>query len=329
MTAPMMTERTILMLAFPGAQILDITGPLQMFAAANDEIDSGHYRVEITAPRPGPFVTSSGMQLIADLSFDEIDDTRLAATHTLMVAGGDEGVRRELERGVITTLVRRAPGLAGRVASVCTGALVLAAAGLLDGRRATTHWQSVDILKRMFPRVQVDGDAIHIRDGDIWTSAGVTAGIDLALAMIEADHGRDVSLALARRHVVFRIRPGGQCQFSTEMQAQFAADDRLTQLAEKIAAEPAADWRTESLAAEANVSIRTLTRLFRRSLDMSPAKFVERVRVDKARRALVETPSPVTSIAEACGFGTLRRMDRAFDRAIATTPSAFRARFKA
>jgi len=180
----------------------------------------------------------------------------------------------------------------------------------------------------MYPRVQVDGDAIHIRDGDVWTSAGVTAGIDLALAMIEADHGRDVSLALARRHVVFRIRPGGQCQFSTEMQAQFAADDRLAQLAEKIAAEPAADWRTESLAAEANVSIRTLTRLFRRSLDMSPAKFVERVRVDKARRALVETPSPVSSIAEACGFGTLRRMDRAFDRAVATTPSAFRARFK-
>lgn len=324
----MITERTILMLAFPGAQILDITGPLQILAAANCEIEFGRYRIEIAAPQPGPFTTSSGLQLVADLSFDDIDDARLAATHTLMVAGGDEGVRRQLESGAITALVRRASGRAQRVASVCTGAFILAAAGLLDGRRAATHWQSVDILARSYPQVRVDGDAIHVRDGDVWTSAGVTAGIDLALAMVESDHGRDVSLALARRHVVFRIRPGGQSQFSAEMQAQFAADDRLAHLAEKIAAEPAGDWRTESLAAEANVSIRTLTRLFRRTLDMSPAKFVERVRVDKARRALVETPSPVSSIAEACGFGTLRRMDRAFDRAIATTPSAFRARFK-
>jgi transcriptional regulator GlxA family with amidase domain len=176
--------------------------------------------------------------------------------------------------------------------------------------------------------VLVDGDAIHIEDRGIWTSAGVTAGMDLTLAMIEADLGRKVALAIARRHVLFRIRPGGQSQFSAELVAQTAGNPKIKKLAEKVTAQPRADWRIDVLAAEAGVSRRSLSRLFRTGLDVSPADFVERVRTDLARRRLLETDDNVEAIAAACGFGSLRRMDRAFARAISASPTAFRSRFK-
>jgi transcriptional regulator GlxA family with amidase domain len=204
----------------------------------------------------------------------------------------------------------------------------LAAAGVLDGRRAATHWSEIDALKRFRPAVLVDGDAIHIEDRGIWTSAGVTAGMDLALAMIEADLGRRIALAIARRHVVFRIRPGGQSQFSAELAAQSAGDKKVQRLAEKVAAQPRSDWRTDVLATEAGVSLRSLSRMFRAGLNISPADFVERVRIDLARRRLLETAENVETIAIACGFGSLRRMDRAFARTIAASPSEFRSRFK-
>ena len=212
--------------------------------------------------------------------------------------------------------------------SVCTGAFFLAAAGLLDGRRAATHWRYVESFRRFRPQVGVDPEAIYLRDGNVWTSAGVTAGIDLALALIEADFGRSIALAVARRHVVFRIRPGGQGQFSPELAAQGIRDQRLSKLAEKIAEEPQEDWRTDTLAAEAGVSLRSLSRLFRKELNASPSEFVERVRIDQARRALLETEAQIESVAIRCGFGSLRRMDRAFSRAISATPTEFRARFK-
>jgi len=215
-----------------------------------------------------------------------------------------------------------------RIASVCSGTFFLAAAGALDGRRAATHWSEVDALKCFRPAVLVDGDAIHIEDGGIWTSAGVTAGMDLALAMIEADLGRKIALAIARRHVVFRIHPGGQTQFSAELAAQSAGNGKLQKLAQKVTAHPRADWRTDILAAEIGVSQRSLSRLFRADLNISPADFVERVRVDLARRRLLESNENVKSTAIACGFGSLRRMDRAFARTIATSPSEFRSRFK-
>jgi transcriptional regulator GlxA family with amidase domain len=215
-----------------------------------------------------------------------------------------------------------------RIASVCTGTFFLAAAGALDGRRAATHWSEVETLRRFRPAALVDGDAIHIEDRGIWTSAGVTAGMDLALAMIEADFGRKVALAIARRHVVFRIRPGGQSQFSAELVAQSADNPKLQKLAEKITTRPRADWQTDVLAAEAGVSRRSLSRLFRRGLDISPADFVERVRTDLARRRLLETNDNVEAIAVACGFGSLRRMDRAFARAMSASPTEFRSRFR-
>jgi transcriptional regulator GlxA family with amidase domain len=318
----------ILLLAFPNGQLLDIAGPLQMFAGANDELSRLVYRIEIAAPQAGAFATSSGVGLLADLAFAQISARRLARTDTLITVGGEPGMREELARGSVTQIVSRALGRVPRIASVCSGTFFLAAAGALDGRRAATHWSEIDALKRFRPAVLVDDDAIHIEDGGIWTSAGVTAGMDLALAMIEADLGRQIALAIARRHVVFRIRPGGQSQFSAELAAQSAGNAKLQRLAEKVNAHPRGDWRTDALAAEIAVSQRSLSRLFRAVLNISPADFVERVRIDLARRRLLETDDNVETIAVASGFGSLRRMDRAFGRTIAASPSEFRARFK-
>ena len=317
----------ILLLAFPNGQLLDIAGPLQMFAGANDELSRRVYRIEIAAPRAGRLVTSSGVRLVADTSFSQITNKRLARIHTLITVGGEPGMRQELARGDATNIVSRAIGRVPRIASVCSGTFFFAAAGVLDGRRAATHLSEVEALKRFRPAVMVDGDAIHIEDHGIWTSAGVTAGMDLALAMIEADLGRKVALAIARRHVVFRIRPGGQSQFSAELAAQSADNTKLQKLAEKITTHPRADWRNDVLAEEAGVSRRSLSRLFRAGLNISPADFVERVRTDLARRRLLETNGNVETIAVACGFGSLRRMDRAFARTIAASPTEFRSRF--
>jgi len=316
------------MLAFPDCQMLDVAGPLQMLAGVNDELDRQAYELAIAAPRRGAFKTSSGVSLVADLAMADVRASNLRSTDTLIAAGGEKGLPRALERGEITALVRDAGRRGCRIVSVCSGAFLLAAAGVLDGRRAATHWRAVERLRQFRPQVAVDGEAIYLRDGNVWTSAGVTAGIDLALALVEADFGRAVALAVARRHVVFRIRPGGQGQFSAELAAQGIRDRRLAKLAERIAEEPQQDWRTDALASAAGVSLRSLSRLFRRELNASPSEFVERVRIDQARRALLDTDAQIESVAVRCGFGSLRRMDRAFARAISATPSEFRARFK-
>lgn len=317
----------VLMLAYPDCQLLDVTGPLQMFASANDELNEARYELVLAAPRKGVLRSSSGVGLMADASFGDLMETTLRPGDTVMAVGGS-GVGRVLQSENPTALVRRARDGGARVASVCSGAFFLAAAGVLDGRRAATHWDAVDALKRFRPAIDVDAESIFIRDGNVWTSAGVTAGIDLALAMIEADCGRAAALAVARRNVVFRIRPGGQSQFSPELAGQGAKDPRLAKLTAKIAAHPSRDWRAEALAQEAGLSPRSLTRLFRRELGTSPAEFVERVRIDRARRALLDSNARIETLAIACGFGSLRKMDRAFSRAIATSPREFRARFR-
>jgi transcriptional regulator GlxA family with amidase domain len=320
--------RTILMLAFPGVQMLDVTGPLQMFAAANNELSCHAYRILIAAPAAGPFATSSGVRLVADLSFADLNGRRLRGVHTLMVAGGHPGVEAALKAGDAARIVARAKGIVPRLSSVCSGAFILAAAGVLDGRRAATHWDGIEQLRRFRPAVVVDDDAIHVEDRGIWTSAGVTAGMDLALAMIEADHGRAVALAIARRHVIFRVRPGGQSQFSSELAAQTVDDPRLSRLAEQVTNRPNADWNVERLAATAGLSVRSMSRLSRARFGASPAEFVERIRLDVARRQLLDTARGIKSIAVTSGFGSARRMDRAFARKLAVSPTEFRSRFK-
>ena len=299
-----------------------------MFAGANDELGSEAYACQLAAARSGAVRSSSGLELVATRAFSGIDARRLLAVDTLVAVGGSEvALVDELRSGAISALVRKAPGRVRRIASVCAGAFFLADAGLLDGRRAATHWRSAEALKRFRPAVEVDPDPIFICDPPFYTSAGVTAGIDLTLAMIEQDHGRALALAVARRHVVFRMRPGGQAQFSSELAVQGCEDRRLARLSRAVREAPEADWRVDKLVDAADVSPRTLSRLFRSELGTTPAGFVERVRVDAARVALLESDRPIEAIADACGFGSLRRMDRAFARTLGTPPREFRRRF--
>lgn len=323
-----MAAHRVLILGYPHGQALDMVGPAQLFAAANDALSRPAYEVLLAGPARGALPCSAGFPLHATLSYAEVTPGFLAATGTVLATGGHHGLQPALKQGAITAILAAASGVVPRLGSVCTGAFFLAAAGLLDGRRAATHWNAAERLRRFRPAVQVDGESIWLRDGPIWSSAGVTAGMDLALAMIEADHGRDLALLLARHHVIFRIRPGGQRQYAAELAAGGCAEPRLSRLAERIGAAPQQDWRIEAMAEAGGMSPRSLTRLFRRHLNASPAEFVEQVRLDAARRLLLEAPTPVASIAGAAGFGSLRRMDRAFARLLGTTPSDFRARFQ-
>lgn len=327
----MTQTRKIILLAYEGAQLLDIAGPLQMFAGANEAMGAPAYDIQVAAAKPGPFKTSSGASMVADIGFAALDAPALATLDTILAVGGDAGLRPALKSGRMAALLRAAAESTPRVASVCTGAFFLAAAGLLDGRRAATHWDAVERLKKFRPAIDVDPDAIHVRDGKFWTSAGVTAGIDLALAMIDADHGKAVALKVAQNHVVHRVRPGGQSQFSAMLAADGASSDagsRFGKLAARILASPSESWTVERLAEEAHVSSRTLARQFQKRLGATPAAFVERARIDFARRALLETNAGIGTIAEDAGFGGLRRMDRAFARAMGVSPRDFRARFK-
>lgn len=319
----------LLLLAYPEGQVLDICGPAQLFAAANRALGRAAYEVLLVGPEAGPLPSSAAFALHAALGHADVTPALLAGTGTVMATGGDAGLRAALADGGITRILRDAAA-AGvpRLAAVCTGAFFLADAGLLDGRRAATHWNAAARLRRFRPAVEVDGESLWVRDGAIWTSAGVTAGMDLALAMLEADHGRDLALTLARHHVITRTRSGGQRQYAEELAGAGAEEPRLGRLAARIAAAPAEDWRIEAMAEAAACAPRSLTRLFRRHLGVSPAEFVERVRLDAARRLLLAGPAPVEAVARDSGFGTLRRMDRAFARLLNTTPREFRARFR-
>lgn len=316
------------MLAFPDCQILDVVGPLQMFSGANKELDHQAYHLTVMAPAAGPFETSSGISLVANLPFSGLAPETLGADDTIVVAGGDGGLAAVAALEAITVFVRAASQTRARIVSICSGAFFLAAAGVLDGRRAATHWRAIENLRRFRPLIDVDADATFVRDGNVWTSAGVTAGMDLALAIIDADFGPETALAVARRHAVFRTRPGGQSQFAVgQVKQETIGDPRLSALIQRIHANPREDWRADTMAREAGLSLRSMNRLFRSELNTSPAEFVDRHRVDQARRALLETKASIEGIAHSCGFGSLRRMDRAFARAISTTPSEYRARF--
>jgi transcriptional regulator GlxA family with amidase domain len=324
----MAAAHRLLVLAYPEGQVLDIAGPAQLFAAANRALGREAYEVLLVGPARGPVPTSAGFALHAGLGYAEVTPALLAGTGTVLATGGDKGLRAALAAGRITRILRDAAGVVPRIAAVCTGAFFLAEAGLLDGRRAATHWNAADRLRRFRPTVLVDGESLWLRDGPIWTSAGVTAGMDLALAMLEADHGRDLALTLARHHVILRVRPGGQRQYAAETAADACPEPRLARLAERIGAAPGADWRIDAMAEAGGLSPRSLTRLFRRHLGVSPADFVEQVRLDASRRLLLEGASPVEAVAREAGFGSLRRMDRTFARLLGTTPREFRARFR-
>ena len=311
-------------LAFPSVQLLDVAGPLQVFASAND-LAAGSGRVPPYAPRVvaqgGEGVMASAGLGLATSPLPPVD----AALDTLVIAGG-QGVQRAASDPVLVDWVRARAAQARRVASVCTGAYLLAMTGLLDGRRAATHWSICADLARRFPAVRVEPDPIFVRDGPVWTSAGVTAGIDLALALVEEDLGRTMALDVARYLVVFLKRPGGQAQFSASLSLQ-VAEDRFGPLHEWISDHLADDTSLPVLAGQAGMSERSFSRHYTEATGLTPGRAVERLRVEAARRLLSETRLPVKRIATRCGFGSEETMRRSFMRLIAATPQDYRARF--
>lgn len=316
----------MLMVCFPGAQILDVTAPLEVFSMATQALalrGVPGYRLEVAAARRGPVVMSSGLRVMADLALGEVR----GPIDTLFVAGG-EGVPAALRDRRLVSFVARCASRARRVAGVCSGAFLLAEAGLLAGRRATTHWASCERLARRYPDVQVEPDRIYVRDGEVYTSAGVTAGMDLALALLEDDQGRDLALAVARRLVVFLRRPGGQSQFSAQLAAQLAERPALRDLQLWIQEHPDAPHSVESLARRVGMSPRHFARVFAQELRVTPARYVEQVRVEAARRRLEDDGGRVEQVALGCGFGSPETMRRAFLRTVRVSPSEYRRRFR-
>jgi transcriptional regulator GlxA family with amidase domain len=316
--------RVVEILAFPAAQLLDVCGPLQVFASANDlATEAGEprpYAAEVVAEGGVAVVTSAGLGLATN-PLSPVD----AALDTLILPGG-AGTDAACGNAIVMAWVAARARRARRVASVCTGAFLLAEAGLLDGRRAVTHWAHCGDLAARYPMVTVEADPIFIRDGAIWTSAGVTAGIDLALTLVEHDLGRATALAVARQLVVFLKRPGGQSQFSATLSAQRAAG-RFEALHDWLSRHLATDLSVAALARQAGMSERGFARHYRAETGLTPAQAVERFRVEAARLLLADTSVPIKRIAAQCGFGSEDRMRRSFLRLIATTPGDYRRRF--
>ena len=327
--------KRVVIVCYPGIQPLDVAGPHEVFAGANEVLgrrrtgDHGGpagYDLVVAAMVPGAVVGESGLSMVAPTSLRRVGDARSPEIDTLLVAGGG-GVYDAAADPATVTAGARAARRAARLATVCSGTFLLAATGLIDGRRVTTHWHRARRLADEHPSLQVDADAIFVNDGNLWTSAGVTAGIDLALALVEADHGAEVAQTVARHLVMFLRRPGGQSQFAapvwdrpTDKQAVRAAQDL-------VHADPAADLRVGALAAATNMSERHFTRVFAAEVGEPPAKYVERVRVDAARRCLEERGATVAAVAGRCGFGTAETMRRAFLRRVGVAPDDYRRRF--
>jgi transcriptional regulator GlxA family with amidase domain len=302
---------------YDGHNPVDLAGPYEVFGEAG-------YPAVVVAPDAGPVRSNKGLSAHADLAVASADPHR---TDTLVVVGGT-GVHQATADRALVDWIAAAAAAARRVASVCTGAFLLAEAGLLDGRRVTTHWRLAERLAREYPAVLVDRDPIFIRDGRVWTSAGVTAGMDLALALVEDDLGPTAAFDVARELVMFLRRPGSQSQFSVPLWSTQPATDVLRGVVDTIHGDPGARHGIADLASRAGLSERHLQRRFTQEVGLPPAAYVERVRVEAARRALVEGDDPVAAIARRCGFGTAETLRRTFHRIVGTAPSDYRARFR-
>ncbi|MFE7577419.1 GlxA family transcriptional regulator [Streptomyces sp. NPDC057521] len=313
-----MKQRSVLVVLFDGIQSLDVTGPMEVFAGASRFPDVS-YELRTASTTGAPVRTSCGLTLVPDGSLADAP-----TPHTLLVPGG-RGTR-DPDPALVHWLRAHGP-LPERLVSVCSGALLLAAAGQLDGHRATTHWNVCEKLAREHPAVEVDPEPIFVRDGRIATSAGVTAGIDLALALVEEDHGRDVALTVARHLVVFLRRPGSQSQFSAQLSAQTARREPLREVQHWITEHPGADLSVEALAARARLSPRHFARAFQAETGTTPGRYVDQVRLEHARRLLEDTTDGVARIARDCGYGTPEAMRRAFVKALGAGPAEYRRRF--
>jgi transcriptional regulator GlxA family with amidase domain len=315
--------RRVVMLAFPDVQILDVTGPGEVFAIA-DRICSGTaYTVELVAPRVGELQSSGALRLLADRGIADCS----GPIDTLLLGGG-LGIIEAMGNGELIDWLRQAAGRSRRVASVCTGAFLLAEAGLLDGRRATTHWSACRRLAEAYPSIQVEMDSIFVRDGDLFTSAGITAGIDLALALVEEDLGSAVALKVARTLVLFMRRPGGQAQFSNTLVSQAAEMASLRDLQAWIADNLDEDLSVAALAERAFMSPRNFARVFASQTGQTPGRYVESLRIERARALLQGGGRTIEGVAQTCGFGTVETLRRSFSRRLGVSPGEYRQRFR-
>jgi transcriptional regulator GlxA family with amidase domain len=310
------------MVGFDDVQSLDVTGPTEVFSLADRAAATSTYSIELVCEGGGPVRTSSGLELRPHRS---LEDCR-GPIDTLIVAGGI-GVRDAARDERLISWIRLAARRSRRVASVCTGAFLLARAGLLDGRRATTHWDACGALARRYPTIDVDPDPIFVRDGHVYTSAGVTAGIDLALALVEEDLGARAALGVARSLVLFVRRPGGQAQFSAGLAVQAAARPGIRELQEWIADRLDDDLSVPALADRCFMSPRNFARVFAREVGTTPASYVESLRLERARMLLETTELQLDEVARRCGFGTVETLRRVFARRLGASPSHYRARF--
>jgi transcriptional regulator GlxA family with amidase domain len=316
--------RNVAFLVFPDIQILDFAGPASVFDAASRIAKTDGYRCILLGSAAGRTACAGGVGFYAEQSFDEFQ----GEIDTLVVPGGPGTAAALRDTRLLDWIRSRAPRVR-RLVSVCTGALILAEAGLLDGKRATTHWASCAKLASRHPAVQVEPDAIFIKDGSTYTSAGVTAGIDLALALVEEDFGRRIALTCARWLVMFLRRPGGQSQFSAQLAAQSVEHEPIRRLQEWIVENLTADLSVPALASRAGMSPRNFARVFTREVSATPADFVESARVEAARRLLEEqTGMPVDEVSRVCGFGTAEQMRRAFHRKLGINAQQYRERFR-
>lgn len=314
----------VAVLAFPGVQMLDVVGPIDVFnEAAKQAGNPGAYTFEIISPEKGELRASNGMVFISDVSIASASND----IDTLLIAGNPKMREIEEQAALLSWLVEQGKRVR-RLGSVCSGAFLLARAGLLNGRRATTHWNASARLAHSFPEVRVEPDRIYIKDGSVYTSAGVTAGMDLALALVEEDFGRGVALKVARELVMFLKRPGGQSQFSSHLAAQTAEKSVIRDVQNWVLENIEKPLSVDHLAQHAGMSTRNFARIFKRDTNTTPADFVEGARLDAARRMLEETTNPLKRVAALCGFGDPNGLRRAFIRRLGVTPADYRRRFR-
>lgn len=314
----------IAILAIPGVQMLDLAGPMDVFSEACNLLrDPGAYAMTIVALSSEPVTALNGTRFLPDATVE----CSLEGFDTLLIAGSP-GIRQYEEDPRLVQWILRESRHVRRIGSICTGAFLLAHAGLLNGRRATTHWNSTGRLAEMFPAVKLEPNTIYVKDGAVYTTAGVTASMDLALALVEEDHGRSIALRVAKELILFLKRPGGQSQFSVHLESQVAEIGPIRDIHEWILDHLSEDLSVETLAARLAMSSRNFARLFKRETDMTPGDYVEAARVEAARRMLEEGDTPLKKVARMCGFADQSSLRRAFMRRINVTPVEYRQRFR-
>lgn len=323
MPVPHARPRKVALVGYRGAQSLDLTGPFEVFAMANRFSGAKAYEPMLASPEGGAIVCNSGVALAGATALADLPED----LDTILVAGGDDsGLLAMRATGVVEWLNKRV-GTTRRLGSVCSGAFVLAAAGMLDGRRATTHWEVCDEMRSFRPEVRLEPDAIFVADPPFYTSAGITAGIDLCLSLVEEDCGPEVALAVARNLVLFMRRAGGQTQYSSGLNVQMAATPKLRTLIAEVNADPTGDRSLPSMADQVGMTERTFSRVFAKETGVTPAAFVEIARINRAKALLETSDWPLARVADRSGFGSDDSLHRAFQKRVGVTPGEYRERF--